>query len=159
MVPRQIKVQGQFALLNQSLHNISGRRKARLAVHCGLILSMGHVHRRTSIVKNISTVSLILESTSYSADGPCLQLSKRYNLQCKRMWRSTKCVQCGKRQSHTPYKSCSLNHSLSKPTVIIFLLYVWTMGQREVEPLASTDTAQKGKVQVIDLGFGNFTLC
>lgn len=33
------------------------------------------------------------------------------------------------------------------------------MGQREVEPLASTDTAQKGEVQVTDLGFGIFTLC
>lgn len=75
MVPSQINVQGQFALLNQSLHNISGQRKAHLAVHYGLLLSTGPVHRRTSRVQNINTVSHILKSESYSPDGPYLQVS------------------------------------------------------------------------------------
>ena len=75
MVPSQINVQGQFVLLNQFLHNTSARRKAHLAVHHGLLLSTGPVHRRTSIVQNISAVSHILKSESYSPDGPYLQVS------------------------------------------------------------------------------------
>lgn len=38
-----------------------------------------------------------------------------------------------------------------------YICELW--GKEKVEPLASIDTAQKGKVQVTDLGFEIFTLC